>query len=205
MSIDDQSSVVNKTVVVDALKDIRVNITMAASNKHARLKLKLVLLSALLLLLMTFISLRFILFARVVFSSHASKVGLFIRMAPVLILILIFFFFIVDQVQLFEKKTLQVCIIKDFLRLIRIQTVIAKVVSFLVRLLLVFVSDDLFQHDLSIDGDSHLFEHGLDLHLDVLVFVGTWIDHGKVLLHELISLIVILKVALFIRNRQDNR
>ena len=74
MSVNNQSTIVDKAVVMDAFKDIGINVAMAASDKHSSLKLKLVLLSALLLLLMSLIGLRFVLFTIVVFSCHASEV-----------------------------------------------------------------------------------------------------------------------------------
>ncbi len=74
MSVNNQSTIVDKTVVMDALKDIGINVAMTASDKHSSLQLKLVLLSALLLLLMSLVGLRFVFFTIVVFPSHASKI-----------------------------------------------------------------------------------------------------------------------------------
>ena len=65
MSVDDETTVVDKTIVVDALEYIRVDIAVTAGDKHASLQLELVLLSALLLFLLVFFSLGFLLLAEV--------------------------------------------------------------------------------------------------------------------------------------------
>ena len=49
MPVHNQSAIVDKAVVMDALKDVRVHITMSTSNQDASFELQLVLLATLLL------------------------------------------------------------------------------------------------------------------------------------------------------------
>jgi len=159
VSIDNESAIVNKTVVMDALEHIRVDIAVAARHEYTGLKLELVLFSALLLLMVTFICLRFVLLSRVVFTGHTTHSAVFIRSAPVLVLIFILFFLVINFIQLLEQKPLKVSIVEDLLRLVIIK-IVTEVSCFLsVRLLLVFISDDLHKFDLLVDGDSEFFKH----------------------------------------------
>lgn len=76
MPIDDKPAVVDKAIVVDALEDIRVNITVSASNKYTSFNLHLVLLATLLLLSMAIfaiLTLRLVVVTRVFITGHATS------------------------------------------------------------------------------------------------------------------------------------
>jgi len=203
VSVDNQATIVDKTVVMDALEDIRVDVAVAASHKDAGLQLELVLLSALLLLWVAFLGFRLAVFSGAVLASHAAHVV--IHGAAVLVLILVFFLFVVDLVKLLEEEALQVGILEYFLLLFLVEAAVAEVGLLVgVRLLLLLVGDDLHELDLLVDGDAHLLEAGLDLELDLFILEGVGVDDGQILLHDGISLSVLLDVVASLRDRQDD-
>ena len=191
---------------MDALEDIRINITVAASDQNTGLKLEFILLSALLLFMMALLSLRFVFLAGVVITGHASNSAIAVLLAAILILILVFFVLFIKFIDLLEEQTLKASSIKDFLMLFRVNASVTKVVTLLLlRLLLIFVSHDLHELHLSVDCDAHLLKHALNLELDVLILEGTWIDNWKVLLHDRVRVVVLLNVPRGLWDRQDDR
>ena len=159
MSVNNETAVVNKTIVVDALENIGVNVFMATGYKNSSLKLKFILLSALFLFMLAFLGLRLVLL--VIIASHtAISIAAFL-VASVLIFIFVLFLLIIDLVQLLKEETLKVSITCDLDVLVFFKTV-SKLTT-LLGLRLVLVSDDLHELNLLVNGDSHFFEHLLDL------------------------------------------
>ena len=200
MPVNNETTVVNQAIVVDALEDIGINVSVATGYKYSSLKLKFILLSALFLFMLAFLSLRLVLF--VIISTHTAICIAAFLVASVLIFIFVLFLLIVDLVQLLEEKTLKVSITCDLNVLVFFKTV-SKLTT-LLGLRLVLVSDDLHELNLLVNGDSHFFKHLLDLLLDVLVIKSVRVDHRQILLHNLVSLVVLLDMVACFRDGQDD-
>ena len=200
MSVNNKPSVVNQAIVVDALEDIGVNVSVATGYKDSSFELKFVLLSALLLFVLPFLGLRLVLF--IIIATHtAISIAAFL-FASVLVLIFVLFLLIVDLVKLLEEKTLKVSITLDFNMLIFFKT-FSKLTT-LLWLWLVLVSDDLHELDLLVNGDSHFFEHQLDLLLDILVIESIGVDYWQILLHDLVGLVVLFDMVACFRDGKND-
>ena len=199
MSVNNETAVVNKTIVMDALENIGINVSVATGYKYSSLKLKFILLSALFLFMLAFLGLRLVLF--VIISTHTAICIATFLVASVFIFIFVLFLLIVDLVQLLEEKTLKVSITCDLNVLVFFKTV-SKLTT-LLGLRLVLVSDDLHELNLLVNGDSHFFKHLLDLLLYVLVIKSVRVDHRQILLHNLVSLVVLLDMVACFRDGKN--
>ena len=200
MSVYDKSPVVNQAIVVDALEDVWINVSMATGHQNSSLKLEFVLLSALFPFMLPFFGLRLVLF--VIITTHTTISIAAVAITSVLVLIFVFFLLIIDLVKLLEEKTLKVSVALDLNVL-----VFLKFVSKLTTLLwlwLVLVSNDLHELDLLVNGDSHFFEHCLDLSLNIFVIKSIWVDHWQILLHNLVSLVVLFDMVACLRDGQND-
>lgn len=113
MSINNETTVVYESIVMDALEHIWVNITMTTCHKNTSLELEFVLLSALLLLMaVTIFSLGLVFFSRSIFASHTSHIAFVFTVASVLIFVLVFFLFVINFVELFKQKTFKIGIFR---------------------------------------------------------------------------------------------
>ena len=159
--VNNQSAIVDKAVVMDALKDVRVYITMSTSDQNASFELQLVLLATLLffgLASLSVLSLRFVVVLRIFITRHASCTTFAFRLASVLVFVFILFFFVVDLIELLKEKCLKHSTVSDVLLLISgVEAVITEgIVALFIWLFLVFVSDDLHQFDLLDDLNAFL-------------------------------------------------
>ena len=159
--VNNQSAIVNKAVVMDALKDVRVYITMSTSDQDASFELQLVLLATLLffgLASLSVLSLRLVFVLRIFITRHASCTTFAFRLASVLIFVFILFFLVVDLIELLEEKCLKHSTVSDvFLLISGVEAVITEgIVALFIRLFLVLVSDDLHQFDLLDDLNAFL-------------------------------------------------
>jgi hypothetical protein len=112
--VNNETTVVNKTIVVNGLENISINITMTTSDQDSTLELKLVLLALLFLFLVATavtIHLGTFLLNNVRFVVHAMAVLiLMFRLRFLVDVHLLFFLLFVRNVQTLEHNAIQVAI-----------------------------------------------------------------------------------------------
>jgi hypothetical protein len=165
VAVYNKTSVVDKPVFVDRPEDVFINVSVAACDQHAALKLHLILLP-LYFLMLVFVSLV------VVISCIHVSIALVIRVVGVVVrhLHFVLLFLFIGNVQALEHHSFKLCICV---------------------ILSVSAGDDLKQLGVSNDCNTQFKQHFLNFGFDVVVvFKSIRVDEWDVFVHLLIMVFI---------------